>query len=77
MPSWHRQRNGTLNLFAALNVATGHATHKKNDDWLAAHPKETADSAPDKANPGEGVLGRVRPPARLLRRARLPCRRVL
>jgi hypothetical protein len=34
MPSWHRQRNGTLNLFATLNVATGHATHKKNDGWL-------------------------------------------
>ena len=82
------RRNGTLNLFAALNVATGHvhskstatktradfqafmddvvndvasdqeihvivdnyATHKKNDDWLAAHPNVTFHFTPTSAS---------------------------
>jgi len=82
------RRNGTLNLFAALNVATGevikkttktktrldfrafmdevvageapdveiHAildndcTHKKNDDWLQAHPNVTFHFTPTSAS---------------------------
>jgi len=82
------RRNGTLNLFAALNVATGHvhnkttatktrvdfqafmdevvkdvpqeqevhvivdnyATHKKNDDWLKAHPNVTFHFTPTSAS---------------------------
>ena len=84
----HLSRNGTLNLFAALNVATGHvhhkstatktradfqafmddvvndvasdqeihvivdnyATHKKNDDWLTAHPNVTFHFTPTSAS---------------------------
>lgn len=96
------RRNGTLNLFAALNVATGevrkettktktrvdfqafmdevvkdlpcdqeihvildnYATHKKNDDWLKAHPNVTFHFTPTSAswlNQIEiwfGILGR-------------------
>jgi hypothetical protein len=82
------RRNGTLNLFAALNVATGqvrnkttatktradfqafmndvlkdvpaeqevhvivdnYCTHKKNDDWLAAHPNVTFHFTPTSAS---------------------------
>ena len=82
------KRNGTLNLFAALNVATGcvhnkitatktrqdflafmddvvkdvsvdqeihvildnYSTHKKNDDWLAAHPNVTFHYTPTSAS---------------------------
>lgn len=82
------QRNGTLNLFAALNVATGevrnkttatkkrpdfqafmddvvkdipltqevhiivdnYSTHKKNDDWLKAHPNVTFHFTPTSAS---------------------------
>jgi transposase len=82
------RRNGTLNLFAALNVATGrvhnkttttkkradfqafmddvvgdvpndqevhvildnYATHKKNDDWLKAHPNVTFHFTPTSAS---------------------------
>ena len=82
------RRNGTLNLFAALNVATGHVrnkttatktradfqafmddvlkdgppeqdvhaivdnycTHKKNDDWLKAHPNVTFHFTPTSAS---------------------------
>jgi transposase len=96
------RRNGTLNLFAALNVATGevikkttksktrvdfqafmdevvndtpadreiyvildnYATHKKNDEWLKAHPNVTFHFTPTSAswlNQIEiwfGILGR-------------------
>jgi transposase len=96
------RRNGTLNLFAALNVATGevrkkttktktrmdfqafmeevvkdapvdqeihvildnYATHKRNDDWLKAHPNVTFHFTPTSAswlNQIEiwfGILGR-------------------
>ncbi|MEI6399061.1 MAG: IS630 family transposase [Pseudomonadota bacterium] len=82
------KRNGTLNLFAALNVATGevkskttaakkrpdfqafmhevvkdipltqeihvivdnYSTHKKNDDWLKAHPNVTFHFTPTSAS---------------------------
>src|SRR6201984_1038311 len=52
------KRHGTVNLFAALEVATGVirgktdnlSTHKKNDDWLAAHPNVTFHFTPTSAS---------------------------
>src|SRR5277367_2467573 len=76
------RRKGTLNLFAALNVAAGevikdvppdqeihvildnYATHKKNGEWLKAHPNVTFHFTPTSAswlNQIEiwfGILGR-------------------
>jgi transposase len=50
------KRNGTLNLFAALQVATGevivdnYCTHKRNEEWLKAHPNVTFHFTPTSAS---------------------------
>jgi len=47
------KRHGTVNLFAALEVATGTLrgkTTQTNDDWLAAHPNVTFHFTPTSAS---------------------------